>query len=62
MEPHPELYWWKKCPTCGFSAILKEELSPKDWEHADRNPLMLYPDKAAIQLIEAAQKLKYKKT
>lgn len=44
LEPHPELIWWKKCPICGYSALVLEELSPPDQIRAKEDPMCPIPE------------------
>ncbi len=62
MEPHPELHWWRKCPICGFSALLKCEIHPKYWAFVDRDPLMRDSFTQAIAIIEADQDIRFIKS
>jgi hypothetical protein len=39
MDEHPELLWWRKCPTCGFSELDIELIHPKNREAALKHPL-----------------------
>lgn len=57
MERHPELLWFKKCPTCGYSA-LATDLSEENKAKADRNPLMKDPASVGVGLIDYNKTIK----
>jgi hypothetical protein len=42
MEQHPELIWWSKCPTCGYTAIVMNDLSIENQFKVTLNPYARY--------------------
>jgi hypothetical protein len=44
MKDHPELYFWKKCPCCGYSEVntdLKNKHPNSDINHPRENIIVL---------------------
>ena len=58
LRPHPELNWFEKCPTCGYSCM-NSTLSEKNKALAEKNPLIRHPDIEARAVIEAEQQSRY---
>jgi hypothetical protein len=56
MLQHPELIWWKKCATCGFSAIPYDEMSEENKAKAKAKPFTRHLSVEAGLQIEAEQK------
>src|SRR5579884_2949084 len=61
MEPHPEFFWWSKCPICGYCE-LKHDLTPYDRKCAEHNPLARLPLVEAVHQIELEQQDRYVKS
>lgn len=48
LEPHPEFFWWRKCPICAFSCLPIESLSVENKVKAKKNPLVTRKEAAGI--------------
>jgi hypothetical protein len=39
LEPHPELFWWFKCPICAYSEFNLDLIHKNNWDAANANKM-----------------------